>query len=189
MINETILLQRYDKDIRRIVNRYLYSTQFSSNCSFYEDLISEAFVSFLIMCRTFDLQSYELTDLQRAMCKKKIESALRVYIWKMFNMGGYNNKRIDLSRSTTISDILGDTDLSIDDIVPNVYQDDFSMSVVRDFLKSLAKFDIGFLLKLISGDSPEQIGKSIGINPKTLREHLYRIRKKYINYEKAASAA
>lgn len=189
MINETTLLQRYDKDIRRIVNRYLYSTQFSSNCSFYEDLISEAFVSFLIMCRTFDLQSYELTDLQRAMCKKKIESTLRVYIWKMFNMGGYNNRKIDLSRSTTISDVIGDTGLDLDEAAPNTYLEDFSIPHVDDFMKILNKFDIRLLFSLISGKNIEEIAPSWGVNQSSMRRRLYKIRKKYINYENAASAA
>lgn len=189
MINETILIQRYDKDIRRIVNRYLYSTQFSSNCSFYEDLISEAFIAFLIMCRTFDLQSYELTNLQRTMCKNKIESTLRVYIWKMFNMGGYNNRKIDLSRSTNISDVLGDTDLSIDDIVPNAYQDDFSDPETSEFMKSLKTVDTKLIVLLDSGYSIRDVCRMWKKDISTLVERVGRIRKKYINYEKAASAA
>lgn len=189
MINETILLQRYDKDIRRIVNRYLYSTQFSTNCSFYEDLISEAFIAFLTMCRTFDLQSYDLTDLQRAMCKKKIESALRVYIWKMFNMGGYNNKRIDLSRSTTISDIIGDTDLSIDDVVPNTYRDDFSNAETSEFVKALKVIDAQLITLIDKGYSLRDVCRIWKKDIRAVVERLERIRKKYINYEKAASAA
>lgn len=189
MVNESILLQKYDKDVRRIVNSYFYSLRFSTHCSFYEDLINEAFLAFLCMCRSFDLESYELTDLQRAMCKKKIESTLRVYVWKMFNMGGYNNRKIDLSRSTTISDVLGDTDLSIDEVIPNTYQDDFTRVHVSDFLKTLTTFDINLLLKLIQGYCPEQVGVLWELNPKTLREHLYKMRKKYTNYMKSATAA
>lgn len=189
MINETILLQKYDKDIRRIVNRYLYSTQLSSKCSFYEDLISEAILAFLVMCRSFDLQSYNLSNLQRTMCKNKIESTLRVYIWKMFNMGGYNNKAIDLSRSITISDILRNQDLNIDDVAPNTYLDDFSKINVFDFLKTLTKIDVDLLWRILNGENAEEVSRQWNLCPSSIKRRLYRIRKKYINYEKTASAA
>lgn len=189
MVNETLLIQKYDKDVRRIVNSYLYSTQFSSKCSFYEDLINEAFLAFLSMCRAFDLQDAELSDLQRAMCKKKIESVLRVYIWKMFNMGGYNNRKIDLSRSVTVSDVLGDTDLGIDDVVPNTYQDDFSACEIQDFWDSLTVSNKKFLYAIIQGYEVRQIAKKWGIAHQSLCERLFRIRKKYTNYLKNAIAA
>ena len=189
MVNESILLQKYDKDVRRIVNSYFYSLHFSTHCSFYEDLINEAFLAFLCMCRSFDLESYELTDLQRAMCKKKIESTLRVYIWKMYNMGGYNNRKIDLSRSTTISDVLGDTDLSIDEIVPNTYQDDFSYSEVKDFFNTLSSKNKNLLVALMKGYEMAQIGRMWGAATQTIWERRERIRQKYINYMKSATAA
>ena len=189
LINETLLLQKYDKDVRRIVNHYLYSTQFSTSCSFYEDLINEAFIAFLCMCRSFNLESYAITDLQRAMCKKKIESTLRVYIWKLFNMGGYNNKKIDLSRSVTISDILGDTDFTIDDVVPNIYQEDFSAPDTRSFFDMLKTQDIQLLNLLDKGYSFREICGLMKRDISTLVERANRIRQKYINYEKSASAA
>lgn len=189
MVNETLLIQKYDKDVRRIVNSYLYSTHFSSKCSFYEDLISEAFLAFLSMCRAFDLQDAELSDLQRAMCKKKIESALRVYIWKMFNMGGYNNRKIDLSRSVTISDILGDTDLGIDDVAPNTYQDDFSTCEMWDFVNSLTTKNKKLLFAIMQGYELRQIGKFWKQSHNSLSQRLAVIRKKYTNYLKTATAA
>lgn len=189
MINETLLLQKYDRDIRIIVNHYLISTQFSLSCSFYEDLISEATIAFLLMCRKFDLQDYRLTDLQRAMIKNKIESVLRVYIWKMFNMGGYNNRKIDLSRSVTISDILRDTDLTIDDVAPNTYQEDFSNIYTEEFLHSLSSFDTELVRYLVLGYSLNQFGKLANKDIKTVFWHIERIRKKYIAYAKSASAA
>lgn len=189
MVNETILLQKYDKDVRRIVNSYIYSSQFSLNCSFYEDLINEAFLAFLCMCRNFDLESYELTDLQRAMCKKKIESTLRVYIWKMYNMGGYNNRRIDLSRSVTISDVIGDTDYHIDDLAPNTYDDDFSLIESKDFIDTLHHKNKSLLYLMMEGFELRQIGKLWGQSHASLSQRLNGIRKKYINYIEAASAA
>lgn len=189
MVNESVLLQKYDKDVRRIVNRYFYSLHFSTHCSFYEDLINEAFLAFLCMCRSFDLESYELTDLQRAMCKKKIESTLRVYVWKMFNMGGYNNRKIDLSRSTTISDVLGDTDLHIDDIVPNTYQEDFSSTEATEFMASLSQKNRSLLYSIMNGLELRQIGKIWGQSHNSLSQRLEKIRQKYINYMKSATAA
>jgi hypothetical protein len=123
------------------------------------------------------------------MCKKKIESTLRVYIWKMFNMGGYNNKRIDLSRSTTISDVLGDTDLSIDDVMQNTYQDDFTAPEVRDFFDSLSDKNKRLLIAIMAGHELRNVSRMWGQAVQTICERLERIRKKYINYEKAASAA
>lgn len=189
MVNETLLIQKYDKDVRRIVNSYLYSTQFSSKCSFYEDLINEAFLAFLSMCRAFDLQDAELSDLQRAMCKKKIESVLRVYIWKMFNMGGYNNRKIDLSRSVTISDVLGDTDLGIDDVVPNTYQDDFSSPEVACFMCQLNKIDVGLVNLLDQGYTLRDVCRIWKRDISTLSQRINKIRKKYTNYLKNAIAA
>lgn len=189
MVNESVLLQKYDKDVRRIVNSYFYSLRFSTHCSFYEDLINEAFLAFLCMCRSFDLESYELTDLQRAMCKKKIESTLRVYVWKMFNMGGYNNQKIDLSRSTTISDVVGDTDLSIEEVVPNTYQDDFSRPEISDFFKQLKSTDFQLIQLLAQGYSMREVCSMWKRDIRALFERVERIRKKYTNYMKSATAA
>ena len=187
MVNETALLQKYDKDIRIIVNRYLFSVQFSTNCSFYEDLINEAFLAFLITCRSFDLDGLELTDLQRTMCKNKIESTLRVYIWKMYNMGGYNNHKIDLSRSVTISDVLGDTDLDIDDVIPNTYQEDFTFSIVEDFLSILSDREKSALKLILSGYTLSDIGNVWNRNEKVVRRKIKSIQAKYNDF--AASAA
>ena len=189
MIDETRLLQMYDRDIRIIVNRYLYLTQFSTNCSYYEDLISEARLAFLVMCRGFELQDYQLTDLQRAMIKNKIESVLRVYIWKVFNMGGYNNRKIDLSRSVTISDILRDGDLTIDDVVPNTYQEDFSKIESEDFLKSLSKKSSSLLILMMQGKNLREIGTRWKENHSSLSRRIQRIQQKYLAYAKAASIA
>lgn len=188
MINETKLLQKYNKDIRIIVNRYLYSLQFSTNCSYYDDLISEATLAFLIACRSFDLKDDNLTNLQRAFCKHKIESVLRVYIWKMHNMGGYNNRSIDPARNITISDVVADTDLEIDDFAHALYCEDFSYPYVESFISKLDPKESQVLRYLMSGFTMVDISRMWSRNEKVIRRKVQSIRRKFNQFYSANAA-
>lgn len=181
MVNETQLLQKYNKDIRRIVNSYLSSMYFPNSNSFYEDLISEATLAFLEACRSFHLDSPNLSDLQRTMCKNKILSALRVYIWKMHNMGGYNNRKIDLSRSVTFSDVLANRDQSIDDLITSTHQDDYSTLEVADFLNQLPPNYKNMLTLLMEGFGMRQIENTLSVSHQMFSKRLKNVRKKYLH--------
>lgn len=181
MVNETALIQKYDKDIRRIVNRYLAKLQYSTKYySYYDDLISEAQIVFLVACREFNLENDTLTLLQRAMIKKKIESALRVFVWKMHNMGGYNNRTMILDRCITISDVLVGTGLDLDEVVPLPYDEDFTPIETNDFIKSLERFDQKILRLVMDGEPVENIGRILNRNKKTIFQRLEKIRNLYL---------
>lgn len=191
MIDETVLLKKYDGDIRKIVGQYILRLQFAprSIYSLRDDLTSEAQLAFLIKARSLQLTDYELTPLQRAMCRNAIESALRVYLWKQFNMGGYNNRSVDFSRSVTISDLLGDADIGIDDILQDSYIFDDTHMDVFSFVRRLKRIDQKLLVALMLGYNYAEIGRLLNISCVTVRLHHQKIQRKYKAYEARLRAA
>lgn len=191
VIDEGILLKKYDRDIRNIVGQYICKSQIypKSICALQDDILSEARLAFLMKSRSFQLTDYELTPLQRAMCRKAIESALRVWLWKQFNMGGYNNSSIDFSRSITISDLMGDSGMEIDDFVESSCSiDDTSMDVF-DFFRSLDHSCKDILCALMLGYNYAEIGRIMNLSPQTIRIRHKKIREKYKAYEARTRAA
>lgn len=191
VIDETMLLKKYDRDIRKIVSQYIGRSQLypKSIYALRDDLMSEAQLAFLTKTRSFQLDDDELDPLQRAMCKNAIESALRVYLWKQFNMGGYTNRRIDFTRSITISDLMGDSGMEIDDVVESSYDIDDTPMNVFDFVRRLDSIGKTLLGALMLGYNYKEIGLVMHLSPQAVRIRHKKIQEKYKAYEARISAA
>lgn len=180
-IDENVLLAKYRKFILKQVSRYCVSLQIATSSQYYDDLFSEASIAFLLCCRTFSLESYALNAYQHAIVKNKIRSTLRVAVWKMFNMGGYNNRKIDYDRNIVISDILSDDYDSIDDMITDEFDTDFTSIEVNDFLNVLSQKDKDLIIKLMQGYSPVEISNMWGNDHRVVNQRLKKIQRLYIS--------
>lgn len=181
VIDENVLLEKYMKFIYREVSKYCISAQLATSSHYYADLFSEASIAFLICCRTFNLESYALSAYQYAVVKNKIRSALRVSLWKMFNMGGYNKKKIDNNRNIVVSDVLPADCDSIDDVFSAEFDSDFTSVEVDDFMKTLSPKDQDLISKLMCGYTTVEISSQWGNNHRVVLQRLKKIQKLYIN--------
>lgn len=188
MIDESILIGRYKKDIRVIVYRYLHSFQFGNKDSFHDDLFSEAYIAFILACRSFGLQSYELSLQQRTLCKLRIESALRVFIWKLHHMGGYNTQKLDRSRCLTETDIAADSGINMEELA-GCRDDDYSRMHVADFLATLDDISRQIILRAMQGYDYRAIGSIVGMKCQSVDKRMQKIRDHYNRYISGESAA
>ena len=186
-IDENILIKKYERFLKGEVAKYCVSMQLPTQNIHFQDLLSEASIAFLLVCRSFNLDSYDLNAYQYVVVKNKIRSTLRVAMWKIFNMGGYNNRKIDYERNIVVSDILSNESDSIDDAVYCEFNEDFSDVEVSDFINQLSKKDADLLIKIMAGYTPVEIGKSWGNNHRVVSQRLNKIRKLYFKYYEQAA--
>lgn len=175
-IDEEQLLIRHAGFINREVRRYCILASVNTTVHM-DDLKSEATMAFLLCCRSFPLQSMELTPLEYSMCMNKMRSAMRVCYWKIMNMGGDNNKAIDLNRSITFTDICsvysdGEEESDIDTVLGLGEEDDFSSVFVTDFLDTLPPIDRIILRMRMERESLGEISDAVHMKKPNIVKHL-----------------
>lgn len=183
-IDEDQLLIKYADLISREVRRYCILASVNMTAHM-DDLKSEAAMAFLICCRSFPVQSMDLNPLECKMCINKMRSAMRVCYWKIMNMGGNNNKAIDLNRSITFTDICsihGDSEeeSDIDSVLGLGEEDDYSSVIVSDFLKRLKPLDQMILQMRMNKDTFDEIEDVVHIKRRNLSKHFNIMRRKLI---------
>lgn len=179
MFSESALFEKYKKLVYKTVHTYCGSfNTIHQMDSIKDDLINEASLVFITECRKMEIVDNTLNDFQIYVVKKQIVSALRVYIWKYFNMGGNNNiKKIDYDRNRTITDVVGDAP-DADCVIGGKF-DDYSKIEFDSFIKSLPERHQKMIGMLDYGFTMQEISKLLNLKLVTAYKSIDFVRKKY----------
>ena len=181
MFNESVLFEKYKKLVYKTVHTYCSSFNTFHQMDFIkDDLINEASLVFISECRKMEIVDHTLNEFQTYVIKKQIVSALRVYIWKYFNMGGNNNiKKIDYDRNKTITDVVGDSPEP--DAVLGGKPDDYSKIEFSSFIDSLPERHQKIVGMLDYGYTMQEISKMLNLKLITAYKSLDFVRNKYVH--------
>lgn len=168
------LLNKYWRFIKKEVRLYCKKFNgFTSVSSIYDDLFDEACIAFLNKCDTMDIEDCTLNALQTYIVKLEMQSRMRLYVWRHFNMRGEHHKRIDYGRNVYLEEI--DSDFL-------QTEEDYSNSDVKDFLNKLDVRKRKIITLSMNGLTPPQIASLLHVSPNTVRNEFEKIRNLYINY-------
>ena len=193
-MNEEALIQKYSRWIFKNVQAYCLGFRKWVDHYLKEDLYNEACLAFLSACRAMELDSYDLNAYQYGVCRNKIRSALRCYIWRHYNMGGDNKTQIDFGRSNLWSGYMAFLNESanekfkfedMDDSVQLMYVDDHSHVVIDDFARRLNKLDAEIVALICEGDNYAQISNKLKIPYRRVFRRINIIRTQLSTYMNA----
>ena len=182
-VDEEQLLLKNNAFIWREVKRFCIAASIDTTVHM-DDLKSEATMAFLLCCRSIPVQSVELTALECRMCMQKMRSAMRVSYWKTMNMGGYNNKAIDLNRSLTFTDICtvysdSTEESDVDSVLGLGDEEDYSSVFVSEFMSRLRPVDQTILKMRMENATYNEIASVVHICRQNLRKHLKVLAKRW----------
>lgn len=169
---ETQLLVQYWRWIMGVCRKYAASTSIPLNSPLYEDMISEACIAFVQYCRENVLPESQFAPRDYFLCRLKMKSAMRVYIWRDKGMKGSNNRRIEC-RCETFSDMLRDGE-TMENLIPGYVQDETRVDV-RQFIKTLPENEQKVVVMAMMGYSMNTIAKALSVSRKTPYNILSRI--------------
>ena len=148
---------------------------------FYEDLITEAQIAFIDECRHQKVSSLDLSAWQCACLKRKMKVQMRVSFWYFSNMGGYNTKKIDTTRSYTFTDFESDNNAEFESRVPSYSIDDSEIDL-ESFYKTLPD-DLRKILKyIVAGYNNVFIAKQLNLSEMTIVNRRRKAEAMYLEY-------
>ena len=145
-VDESKLIEKYRNFIMKEVYEFCIRICIDNTHPFYEDLITEAQIAFIDECRNQNVSSLNLSAWQHACLKRKMKTQMRVAFWYFSNMGGYNTKKIDTSRSYTFTDFESDNDAEFESRVPSYSIDDTKIDlesfymILPDYLRTTLRY-------------------------------------------------
>lgn len=145
-VDESKLIEKYRNFIMKEVYEFCIRICIDNTHPFYEDLITEAQIAFIDECRNQNVSSLNLSAWQHACLKRKMKTQMRVAFWYFSNMGGYNTKKIDTSRSYTFTDFESDNDAEFESRVPSYSIDDTKIDlesfymILPDYLRATLRY-------------------------------------------------
>lgn len=169
------ILEKYWFFIKKEVGSYCNKfTGFTSVFGIYDDLFDEACIAFLNKCSDLGVKSDTLDGFQLRSVKFEIHQAMRLYIWRHFNMrGNHNCSAIDYDRNGYISEADEETMFK---------SDDYSNCHVQEFLDLLDERKKSVLMLKMDGYMPEQIASKLNMCANTVRSDLQKVKDLYITY-------
>lgn len=181
-VNETELLRKYRKFILRAVFEFRVRCNISKSHPMYDDLVLEAQIAFLDECRKQMVDSLDLTAWQHACVKKRMLVCMRVFFWKAHNMGGYNTKAIDYSRSYTFTDFESESNNEFEDRVPSYNNIDDTQIDLEAFCKTLPQNLQSVIGYIIAGHNNTFIAEKLNVSVPTIGKWRMAAGNLYKNY-------
>ena len=180
-VDESKLIEKYRNFIMKEVYEFCIRICIDNTHPFYEDLITEAQIAFIDECRSQNVSSLNLSAWQHACLKRKMKTQMRVAFWYFSNMGGYNTKKIDTTRSYTFTDFESDNDAEFESRVPSYSIDDTKIDL-ESFYETLPDDLRKMLGYIVAGYSNVFIAKQMNVTEMAIVKRRRKAGNLYLDY-------